>query len=192
MKKKIILIGYGGHYNSVVDVINMENKFNISKVLDNKKKDENLNNFLSKNKIKKNIHISFASIYNLRLRSKVYFRLKKKKLYKFPVIISPLSYVSNLTKINQGSIVMHGAIINSNTVIDENVVVNSNALVEHDVLIGDNSHISTGVIINGGVKIGKNCFVGSGSIIKENIIIPDNTFIKMGSVIKKNFANSKL
>ena len=197
MKKKIILFGYGGHYNSVVDVIDKENKFKISKILDkktftnNKIKIEDPDIFFSKNKLNYNIHISFASIYNLSLRSKIYLKIKKNNLFKFPVIVSPLSYVSRLAKIKQGSIIMHGAIINRNTVINENVVINSKSLIEHDVVIGDNCHISTGVVVNGGVKIGKNCFIGSGSVIRENIVIPDNTFIKMGSLIKKNTIDLK-
>ena len=38
MKKKIILIGAGGHCNSCIDVIESENKFKIAGLIDNKKK----------------------------------------------------------------------------------------------------------------------------------------------------------
>ena len=193
MKKKIILYGSGGHSNSVIDVINSSKKFKIDLILDDnptKKKILNINvkkssDFIKQNKISKNIHISFASIYNLKARLKIYEKLKAEKIYRFPNIISPNSYISKNSYLSEGIIIMHAVIINANVQIDENVVVNTGCIIEHDVKIEKNSHISTGVTLNGGVRIGKNCFIGSGSVIRENIKIADNTFIKMGSIVKK-------
>jgi sugar O-acyltransferase (sialic acid O-acetyltransferase NeuD family) len=193
MKKKIILYGSGGHSNSEIDVINATKKFKIELILDDeptKKKIlhtniEKSSVFINQNKISKNIHISFASIYNLNNRLKIYEKLKAKKIYKFPNIISPISYISENSNLSEGIIIMHGVIINSNVQLDENVVINTGSILEHDVKVCKNSHISTRVTLNGGVSIGKNCFVGSGSVIRENVKIPDNTFIKMGSIVKK-------
>ena len=39
-------------------------------------------------------------------------------------------------------------------------------IIEHQVQVGDHSHISTGAIINGNTSIGSNTFVGSGAIIR--------------------------
>ena len=192
--KNIILIGAGGHANSVYDVILSTKKFKIEKILDKKlnikhsfpkKKIEKTNKFLKENKFKKNLHLSFGSIYNLNKRYELIISLEKKKIYNFPVIISPRSYLSKFSKILEGTVVMHNSIINYGVSISKHVVINTGSIIEHDVSIGKNSHISTGVIVNGGVKIGKNCFIGSGSIIRENINIPDNSFIKMVSVIKR-------
>jgi sugar O-acyltransferase (sialic acid O-acetyltransferase NeuD family) len=192
--KNIILIGAGGHANSVYDVIISTKKFKLEKILDNKitsrdsfygHKIFKMDSFLKENYKKKNIHLSFGSIYDLNKRYNIIKKLEKKNIYNFPIIISPNSYVAKNVKIFDGSIIMHNSIINSGSKIYKNVVINTKALIEHDVIIGDNSHVSTGAIVNGGVIIGKNCFIGSGSIIRENISIPDNTFIKMGSLIKK-------
>ena len=57
---------------------------------------------------------------------------------------------------------------------------------EHDAIIEDHCHISTGAIINGDCKIGAGTFVGSGSILLNNLKIKKNSFIKMGSILKKN------
>ena len=190
--KNIILIGAGGHANSVYDVLLSTKIFKIEKILDNKTKNKfnglnviNTNLYLQKNKIKKNIHLSFGAIYNLKERHKLFINLKRKKIYNFPIIISPRSYVSKNVQILEGTIVMHNSLINFGSRISKNVVINTGSIIEHDVTIQDNSHISTGVIVNGGVSIGKNCFIGSGSVLRENVKIPDNSFIKMGSVIKK-------
>ena len=39
-------------------------------------------------------------------------------------------------------------------------------ILEHDVIVGDHTHVSTGAKINGGVSIGSGTFIGSGAIIK--------------------------
>ena len=46
-------------------------------------------------------------------------------------------------------------------------ILNSNAFIEHDAVIGDHCHISTGVLVNGGTKIGSESFVGSGAVLRE-------------------------
>ena len=38
--------------------------------------------------------------------------------------------------------------------IGKNCIVNNKSLIEHDVVIGNHCHISTGAIINGNVRIG--------------------------------------
>ena len=65
--KKIILIGAGGHANSVIDVINSTKNFIIEKVIDeknynkiiNKTKVEKQKNFLIKNSKKKKYSFIF-------------------------------------------------------------------------------------------------------------------------------------
>ena len=51
-------------------------------------------------------------------------------------IISPISYVSENSRIDEGSIVMHNALINSHCNIGINCIINSKALIEHDVTLG--------------------------------------------------------
>ena len=71
----------------------------------------------------------------------------------------------------------------------EKFIINTGAIVEHDVQIGDNTHISTGAIINGEVEVGKNVFIGSGTIIVNNVKIKSNSFIKAGTLIKIGLKN---
>ena len=195
MKKKIILIGSGGHATSCVDVIESTEQFEICGFVSEDKKIgskflgypilSNLKNINIIKKITKNVIIAFGSIYECNKRSIVFDYLKKKD-FNFQTIISPNSYLSKRSSVKAGTIIMHGANVNANVKIGENCIINSNSLIEHDVSVGFNSHISTSATINGGVKIRKNCFIGSRSVIKENIIISDNSFIKMGSIITKN------
>ena len=195
--KKIILIGAGGHCNSCIDVIELEKKYKIIGLVDNKKKiknlkykilgnDKNLNFLLTKYKF---AHISIGQIKNVKKREEIFLNLKKIG-FKIPSIISPLAYVSPKAKIGEGTIVMHGAIINRGAVIGKNCIVNTKALIEHDTFVGDNCHVSTRSTLNGGVILGNNSFIGSHAILKQNIKVGKNCFINANLFVNKNIKNN--
>jgi len=188
--KKIILIGAGGHAKACIDVIELEKKFKIVGLVDiHRKKIFNYNTIGADKDLRKLIkltkyaHIAIGQIKNNLIREKIFKKLKNIG-FKLPVIISPISYVSNHSKIAEGTIIMHHAIINAGVKIGRNCIINSKSLLEHDVMIGDNSHVATNAVINGECTIGKNCFIGSGSILKEGIYLKKNSFIKANSLIK--------
>ena len=194
MKKKIIVIGSGGHAKSCIDIIEQQKNFEIFALVDIKK---NLGKKVCGYKIKYEdddlkylrkkcnyAAIVIGQIRDINPRFKLFSKLKKLK-FRLPVFKSKNSYISNRAKIGEGTFVLNGVVINSEAVIGKNCIINSRSLVEHDTNIGDNCHISTGVILNGSVRVGKNTFIGSGSIIKNNIQIKKDSFIPMGSKIIK-------
>ena len=50
---------------------------------------------------------------------------------------------------------MHGAVVNANAIIGKNCIINTSCIVEHDVIVADHCHVSTGAILNGKVSLGK-------------------------------------
>jgi sugar O-acyltransferase (sialic acid O-acetyltransferase NeuD family) len=193
--KKIILLGGGGHCKACIDVIENENKYKITCIID-KKKNFLLNykifpeSYLNVKLIKNNYaFVAVGHIKNYKIRIKLFNTLKDLG-FRIPSIISPLAYVSKHAIIGKGTIVMHGAIVNAGAVIGNNCIINTNALIEHDVIIGEHTHISTQATINGGVVIGSKAFVGSRSIIKDNINIGECSIIGAGLYIKKNLKNN--
>ena len=191
MKEKILLIGGGGHCRSVIDVIELENKYTIVGIIDKKELlgqdvlgykiigcDSDLQELYKEYKY---ALVTIGHISSNVLKVKL-FNMLKSIGYNLPVIISPLAYVSKHTFIDEGTVVMHQALINSNTKIGKNCIVNSKALIEHDCIIEDSCHISTASIINGGVKVREGTFFGSSAISKEGIEV--SGFIKAGSFQK--------
>lgn len=189
--KDIILIGGGGHCKSVIDVIEQENKYKIVGIVDKKEFigneilgykviacDEELEDLFQKYK---NAIITVGQIKTNKPRLKI-FTLLKSIGYNLPIIVSPLAYVSRHAQIEEGTIIMHHALINSEVKIGKNCIINTKALVEHDVIIENHCHISTASVINGGVKVKENTFVGSNSTSKEYIEL--DGFIKAGNLVK--------
>ena len=190
-KENIILIGGGGHCRSVIDVIEQENRYQIIGIVDTKdnigKKvlgydiiasDEDLK---SLHKDCQNALITIGHLESNTLRVSLYKQLKTIG-YVLPVIISPLAYVSKHSKVEEGTVVMHHALINANTKIGKNCIINSKALIEHDVIVEDNCHISTASVLNGGVTIKEDTFFGSNAVSKQGITYEG--FIKAGSTVK--------
>ncbi len=196
-KKKICILGTGGHAASCIDLIESTKKFNIIGVISKNNKISLGNKFLddydiigSDDDYKKilklcnNLALGISFYKNISLREKIFNKFKKIG-FNFPTICSPKSYVSKNVKIGEGTQIFHGVTINKNSNVGKNCIINSHSLIEHDVEIGNNTQISTGVIINGGCNINKNSFIGSASVLRENISIKEKSFIKIGSIIKK-------
>jgi sugar O-acyltransferase (sialic acid O-acetyltransferase NeuD family) len=191
MKEKIVLLGGGGHCHSVIDVIEQENKYQIIGIVDKKEfigtdvlgykiiaNDDDLEEIY---KTCKNAIITIGQIESNHVRVKLFNRLKEIG-FNLPIIISPIAYVSKHSFIDEGTIVMHHALINTNVKIGKNCIINSKALIEHDVIIEDNCHISTASVINGAVLVKANTFFGSNATSKQSVEI--SGFIKAGSLVK--------
>ncbi|MDD4330209.1 MAG: NeuD/PglB/VioB family sugar acetyltransferase [Aliarcobacter sp.] len=191
MKSNIILIGGGGHCHSVIDVIEQTNKYKIIGIIDTKENigkkllnyeiiacDDELGTIF---KTCKNAIITVGQIESNKIRVKIYNKLKQIG-FNLPVIISPIAYVSKHSFIDEGTIIMHHALINANVKIGKNCIINTKALIEHDCIVEDNCHISTASVINGGIIVKENSFFGSNATSKQGIEIEG--FIKAGSLVK--------
>lgn len=195
VKKEIILVGGGGHCKSCIEVIESSGEYEIAGIVDVEEKigEEILNykilgsdNDLKQLREKYNYAmVTIGQIKSAVVREKLFFKLKELN-YNLPVIKASTAYVSQRTKIDEGSIIMHHAIVNADAEIGKNVIINSKALVEHDCKIGNHSHISTNSTINGSVLIGAFCFVGSNACINHRIEIIDNVVIGANSTVANN------
>jgi sugar O-acyltransferase (sialic acid O-acetyltransferase NeuD family) len=191
VKEKIILIGGGGHCNSIIDVIELTNKYDIIGIVDTKENigkkvlnyevigcDDDLETI---SKTCKNAIITIGQIESNKIRVSLYNKLKQIG-FNLPVVISPIAYVSKHSIIEEGTVIMHHALVNANVKIGKNCIINTKALIEHDCVVEDNCHISTASVLNGGVIVKENSFFGSNSTSKQSIEI--DGFIKAGSLVK--------
>ncbi len=191
MKPNILLIGGGGHCKSVIDVIELEDKYTIAGIIDKKELigqdvlgynvigcDDDLSELF---KTYKFAVVTVGQIKSNSLKVNIFNNLKSIG-YTLATIISPLAYVSKHSTIEEGTVIMHHSLVNANVKIGKNCIINTKALIEHDSVVEDNCHISTGAIVNGGVVVKENSFIGSNATTKEYIEI--DGFIKAGSIVK--------
>ncbi|MHB8108791.1 MAG: NeuD/PglB/VioB family sugar acetyltransferase [Syntrophorhabdaceae bacterium] len=194
MKEKIILIGGGGHCRACIDVIEQEGRFTIAGIVDMPEKKQQAvlgypvigsdTDLVELIKIVPNVLITLGQIKSSTRRMDL-FNDSIKMGACFPVIRSPLAYVSPHAQVDQGTIIMHFTLVNAGAKVGMNCIINTKALVEHDAVIEDHCHISTGAVVNGGVRIGRGSFFGSGAVTAENTSIPSDSFIKANSLTRK-------
>lgn len=199
VKKKIILIGGGGHCKVVISILKKLDNFEIIGIVDNYKSDS----FISGIKIigtdddlkdiyKSSIHNALITVGSIKDNTKRYklFNMAREIGYNFPVIISPEAVVDNDVKIDEGTVVMPGCIINIDSFIGKNCIINTGSIIEHDCKIGNHCHIAPGVHVSGSVEVGELSFIGIGTTIIQGIIIGKNVTIGAGSVVIKDIPDN--
>lgn len=194
-KKKIVLIGGGGHCKVVISILKKLDNFEIVGIVDNYK----VESFISGIKIigtdddlkdiyKSGIHNALITVGSIKDNTKRcrLFNMAKEISYKFPVIISSEAIVDKSVRVDEGTVTMPGCTINIDSSIGKNCILNTGAIVEHDCKIGDYCHIAPGAHISGSVNIGELSFIGIGATIIQGIKIGKNVTIGAGSVIIKD------
>ena len=194
MKKKILIIGAGGHSKSCIDILKQCNKYEIYGIIglnsEVGKKVSDIpvigvdKDLLELRNIVDHAFIAIGQIKSPEKRIKIYKHLKKLNFI-LPAFYSNNSYVSPFAEIMEGTIVMHHCVINAGVKIGKCVIINNMSLIEHDSSVGNFTHVSTNVVLNGNVIVGDRSFIGSKTVTSNNIVIDNDEFIKMGSILKK-------
>lgn len=197
MKEEIVLFGGGGHCRSCIDVIEQEGHYEIAGIVDQAEKlhvevldyevfatDDDIADLLERYK---NYLITVGQITSPQTRIDLYENLQKGGA-KFPVVVSPLAYVSSHASVQGGTIVMHHAVVNAGARIGVNCIINSKALIEHDSVIANHCHISTGAVINGCAKVGEGNFIGSNAVLRECVEIGDYAIVGAGTRVMQDVA----
>ncbi len=199
MKKKLLLVGGGGHCHSVLDSIIALNEYNDIGIVDSAAgpylgipvigTDEDIPKLIAAGWT--DAFITVGSIGDTKTRRRLYNMIKGTKL-SIPTIIDPTAIVGKGVNIREGAYVGKRAVINVGTIIGECAIINTGVIIEHDCVIGAFSHISPGSVLCGQVFVGDDSHVGAGSNLKQLIKIGDHSLIGMGSVVIKDIpANVK-
>ena len=192
IKPNLVLIGGGGHCVSVIDIIENENEFNITGILDSNIIENNILGYkiiggddLIPKLVKENTFflITVGQIKSYSSRKKINKTLIENNA-KIATVISPLAYVSKHANIEEGTVIMNHAVVNAKSKIGKNCIINTMSNIEHNVSVGDFCHISTCAVVNGDSVIGNGTFIGSNATISNNVTINENSIISAGKFIK--------
>ncbi len=191
-RPKLILVGGGGHCAACIDVIELENKYDIVGIVDNNAGLDRVSGYpvlgndsmlSSLPSSVENALVTVGQINDPTNRIRL-FEMITTLGFNHPTVISPRAYVSKHARVGKGTIIMHDALINAHAVVGDNVIINTKALIEHNAIIEDHCHVSTGVLINGGVHIRRGSFAGSNSTVTENTVSRENEFIRAGNLFR--------
>lgn len=194
--RKLVLIGGGGHCESVLDTVRRNGVFSEIVILDQNLPvgtdimgcivvggDEKMSDLYSRG-------FSFAfitvgSIQSTKQRQRIY----KKAIntgFMFPNIIDPSAIISDNRKIGTGIFVGKGVVINAGVVIKDMAIINTGAIIEHDCYVGAFSHIAVGAVVCGNCEISESSFIGANATIIQGVKIGKNSVIGAGSIVLRN------
>ena len=199
---KLVLLGAGGHCESVIEVIESIDQYKIHGILDptfseiEEKKVSGYNIIGNDDKIIELISegfefvITVGQIKTAQIRKKLY-QFVKTHGGKLPVIKASTAYVSKYSKVGEGTVLMHFSMINNNVKIGICNIINNYTSVEHGCAIGDFNHISTRATVNGDVVVQNEVFIGSGVIINQGYSISNKSIIGSGAVVRHNIQENE-
>lgn len=197
-KKKLILIGGGGHAKVVIDAVREGGEFEICGIVDPAHpKGASISgiNVLGPDDILaklfdqgiRDAFISVGSIdsKSIASRKRIYDTLKRVG-FKLPCIIHPAAILAKDRVLGEGTFVAAAAVINPHVKIGKNVIVNTRSSIDHDCVIGDFAHIAPGAILSGGVKLACDVHIGANATIRQNVRIGEGSLIAAGETVRSD------
>jgi len=189
IKKHLIIIGAGGHGQSVMDLAELtENYSQISFIDDGRSVGELV---LGRPVIgavdeiytgKLDFDEAFVAIGNNQTRKKVLESLLASG-FKVTTLVHPRAIVSQYAQLDTGVAVMAGAFVGSNAIVKKGAIINANATIDHDCLLGDFAHIGVGVQLAGGVKVGAMSWLQAGCSCGYFVELESGVVLSPGTVL---------
>lgn len=193
-RKKVIILGCGGHAKSVFDtLLSLSNEYEIAGFVGGIRDkgfvyegigvigtDDDLEKIYASGVHHAVLGIGFLGHGNLR--NNLVAKLQKAGFF-LPSIIDSTAVVSKSANIGEGTFVGKGAVINADAHIGKYCIINSCCLVEHDCQVGDFTHIAVSACVCGGVTVGRECLVGANATIIQGLKVADNSIVPAGETI---------
>jgi len=197
----IVLVGGGGHCKVVISILKKLDTFSITGISDLKENlgkevlgietrctDDQLEELHDKGIKYAFVTLGSVGIPDNRIRL---FEMLKHIGFEIPLIISIDSIVVESVEIEEGTVIMPGAIINPGTKIGKNCIINTGAIIDHDCVIGDHVHIAPGVTLSGSVKIAMGSHIGTAASVIHGIEIGSRVIVGAGSVVVNTIHDNK-
>jgi len=109
---------------------------------------------------------------------------------RFETLIHPTAYISRLSEIGKGTVILQHVTVTTNVKIGEHVIILPNSVISHDAVIGDYTCIAGSVCISGEVNIGRSAYIGTNCSIKEKVRIGNFSMTGMGSVVVRDVGDN--
>ncbi len=198
-KKKVLVIGGGGHAKSLISVLRKLKTFKVIGYVDVCDHGRILEvPYLGADRDLKAIAKKFGCFAAALGVGTIVLSNKRREIveklidlgFQWPVIVSPTAIVNEDVVIGAGTVVFDGVVINAGTHVGQGCILNTGCILDHDCTIGDFVHIAPGAVLSGGVEVGDNCFLGTGVKVIQGVSIARDCLIAAGAVVVKNIEKS--
>jgi sugar O-acyltransferase (sialic acid O-acetyltransferase NeuD family) len=183
------IYGASGHGKVILDILEMQ-KIQVAGFLDDNKSISDFadHKVIRPDEIPGHAFEVVMAIGKNATRKKVV----KRNRFNYAPAIHPSAIISVHAGIEEGTVIMAGAVIQPGCSIGKHVIINTGAIIDHDCIIGDYAHISPGAVLCGNVTVGDCTWVGAGSTVIQGITIGKNVIVGAGSLILKDVPDNVL
>jgi len=193
MKKKLYIIGAGGHGKVILDCA-LSAGFEVVGIFDDNikllgKKIAGAEVLGRIDLAKKAIGPFVVAIGDNNKRKLVVDRLGIPD-ENFAIVIHPSAVVGRDVTLLPGSMIIAGVVINTGSVIGRHTIINTSSSIDHHNEIGDLVHIAPGVHTGGYVDVGELSFIGLGASIVNDVKIGKKVVVGAGSVVIKDIPDN--
>jgi len=202
MKKRIVIVGNGGHSHVIMDLLEWlagDGKgFEIAGFTDPDTRkwgtqsggypvlggDDVLPTLLGQGVDFACLGIGSVSADGNKLRKELFESIRKCGFFR-PNLLHPRAIVALSHECSgNGLTVMAGAIINPEVRLGgDNIIVNTGAIIEHHCVLESHVHISPGARLAGGVTVREGAYVGLGASVIQDITIGAWATVGAGAVV---------
>ena len=182
---KYILIGGGGHARVISSIVEAQKTATVVGLFDSNSEVKSLDgieNFGTYTADSFPNSRAIIAIGNNQIREKLAYQI----IHNFGVLLHPTASIDRISSIDEGTVVMHHAVIQRGTTVGKHVIVNTSSSIDHDCKLEDFVHIAPNVTLCGGVHVGKGTLIGVGSVVLPQVKIGANVTVGAGTVVTKN------
>ena len=178
-RRKVIVIGTGGHARVVLDMIE---RVRVAGLVDDYFTGKKFLGFTVLGKIAdlRSMYDYVIAIGDVNRRKEIYDRHPD---LNYMTLVHPTAVVADTAIVEAGTVVCAGAIIQPYVHVGKHCIINTNCGIDHESHIGSFTNISPSVTICGNVNVGSLCTIGANSTIIERKKIGDACIIGAGSMI---------
>lgn len=198
MKRKILLVGGGGHCHSILDSLFLLDRYDEIGIIDLSLKADSLMGVPVVGTDKdlpclmaegwRNAFVTVGSVGDTEIRRRLWQSLKQMGFH-IPIIMDPSAVAAIGVTIGAGTFVGKRVVLNTGVRIGSCAIINTGALIEHDTWVDNFAHISPGTVLCGQVRVGEDSHVGAGSVVRQQISIGKKVLIGAGSVVVSDLEN---
>jgi len=203
-RKKVLIIGGGGHGSLIASVVNDNLRHNpsyeyeIAGFLNDYEKEIGSYPVLGgTDKVEELLERGFYFAWGIHLigrnfQTREVFERISVPRDRLVSIVHHSAFVCDDVVLEPGCLVMSGAYIAPRTRLGSGTMVKSNVCIGHDVECGQVCHFAMGCRVASFVRLGEACNVAIGSIVLEKRTLGDCSMVGAGSLVTKDIPKGEL
>ena len=188
MKKKLLILGAGGHGKCCLDIAREMNCYDVICFLDDNAVGsvvngaEVIDHISNLEKYYGKFQSVFPAIGNNVIRKELMTRAKNLG-YEIPLLVSNKSYVSEYAHVGEGTVMFPCSVIESNASVGSGCIITANTTISHDAVVCDFSLIYSNSAVRANATVGMLSRIGSGCVIRFGMTVEAGSDILDGTIV---------